>query len=49
VHEPGNDLQYQFYTGKTVGLVTKGWAEGVYTLSVDLGDGVSHTRTFTLA
>ena len=40
--------QYQFYTGKTNGLVTKGWARGVFTLSVDLGDGVSHTRTLTL-
>src|ERR1035437_8116761 len=34
--------QYRFYTGKTHGLVTTGWAKGVYTLSVDLGDGVGH-------
>ncbi len=40
--------QYRFYSGATYGFSTTGWALGGYTLSVDLGDGVSHTDTISL-
>jgi len=40
--------QYRFMVGTTYGLKTKGWAKGRYTLTADLGDGVSHTTTFRL-
>jgi hypothetical protein len=40
--------EYRFMVGTVYGLNTTGWAKGNYTLSVDLGDGVSHTTTLTL-
>jgi hypothetical protein len=40
--------QYRFMVGAVYGLNTTGWAKGDYTLTADLGDGVSHTATFRL-